>query len=531
MKNHFDVVVVGAGFSGVYAAHRLRDLGLSFVVIEAGDGIGGTWHWNRYPGARCDIPSIEYSFQFSSALEQEWNWSERYATQAEILKYLEFVADKFDLRKDILLSTRIESAKFDASKNRWSIQTNVGRSFESSYLILGTGPLSSPKNVDISGIGSFAGRVLRTSSWPREEIDFTNRRVGIIGTGSSGLQAIPIVAKKAKSLHVFQRTPTYSVPANNYPLDSQMREKIKSEYAAIRERSRQNYFGVDLPAPTKSALEVSPEERRATYEACWKAGGFAFMFAFYDLVLNKEANDTAAEFVRSKIREIVKDPRVAEALSPSQPIACKRMCVDMGYYETFNRSNVTLVDLRSTPIAEITQQGVRTVSENIEIDDLILATGFDAMTGSIVKMDIQGRNGIELKQKWAHEPSTYLGLASNGFPNLFMVNGPGSPSVLSNMVPSIENHIDWISDCILHARSLGSGIIEATSEAERAWTQHSAAVAAGTLFNSCNSWYLGANVPGKTRAFMPYVGGYPAYLQKCSDVAKNGYEGFSFSAS
>ena len=520
MKNNFDVIVVGAGFAGLYSAYRFRELGLSSIVLEAGDGIGGTWHWNRYPGARCDIPSVEYSFQFSAGLQQEWSWSERYASQPEILNYLEFVATKFDLHKDILLNTQVQSASFDAATKLWSVRTASGRILQANFFVLGTGPLSSPKRVDLPGVESFTGRLLRTSTWPKEKIDFANRRVGIIGTGSSGLQTIPIVAKQVKSLHVFQRTATYSVPANNYPLESNLQKKIKSEYAAIRERSRQNYFGVDLPSPTKSALEVSPEERKAVYESCWQSGGFAFMFAFYDLVLNKEANDTAAEFVRSKIRQIVKDPKVAATLSPQQPIACKRMCVDIGYYETFNRDNVTLVDLQATPIVEITTQGLRTSTQSIELDDLILATGFDAMTGSVVKMDIQGRSGKQLRDKWEQGPKTYLGLACSEFPNMFMINGPGSPSVLSNMVPSIENHVDWISNCITHAKRIGSRTIEATVEAESAWMQHSAMVASGTLFNSCNSWYVGANVPGKARVFMPYVGGYPAYLQKCNEVAE-----------
>ncbi|MBY0472330.1 NAD(P)/FAD-dependent oxidoreductase [bacterium] len=528
---HYNVVVVGAGFSGIYSAYRLRKLGLSAVVLEAADGIGGTWYWNRYPGARCDIPSMEYSFQFSDELQQEWNWSERYATQPEILKYLEHVADKFDLRRDIQLNTRVESASYDEATSLWTIKTNQGQTLTAPYFILGTGSLSVPKDIDIPGANNFAGRIFRTSTWPKEEIDFTGRRVGVIGTGSSALQAIPIIAEKAKSLHVYQRTATYAVPANNYPLEEETLKKIKSDYAGLRERERQNYFAVDLPSPTQSALEVSPEERASRYEEKWQEGGFGFMFAYYDLVLSKEANDAASEFVRSKIRQIVKDPKVAEILSPKQPISCKRMCLDIGYYETFNRENVTLVDLQSTPILEVTEQGVRTTADHIQFDDLVLATGFDAMTGAIVKMDIRGREGVALKEKWGNGPSTYLGIATAGFPNLFMVNGPGSPSVLTNMVASIEHHIDWISDCIASAMKTGSATVEVTPAAESAWMDHSAMVTGATLFHSCNSWYLGANVPGKARVFMPYVGGYPAYLQKCSEVARNGYEGFSFSLS
>ena len=509
--------------------HRLRSLGLSTRVLEAGDGLGGTWFWNRYPGARCDIPSLEYSYQFSEELQQEWQWTERYATQPEILKYLNFVADKFDLKKDIQLNTRVETAAFQDAQNAWSVRTNDGETLRCRYFILATGPLSSPYIPNIKGLDQFSGRILRTSTWPKEKADFTGRRVGIIGTGSSGLQAIPVIAEQAKSLTVFQRTAAYSVPANNYPLSPVAQQKIKADYTSLRKRARENFFGVDQVSPTQSAMEVPPEERAAKYEEGWNAGGFAFMFSFYDLVLNQESNDTAADFVRGKIKQIVRNPKVAEALFPKQAIACKRMCVDIGYYETFNRSNVTLINLQSSPISEITDRGLRTMDQEFEFDDLILATGFDSITGPILKIDIRGHDGAELKEKWAKGAATYLGLSSAGFPNLFMINGPGSPSVLANMVTAIEHHAEWISKCIETATAAGNSRIEATTQAESAWTEHVAAVSSATLFPSCNSSYLGANIPGKPRVFLPYAGGFPAYLQKCTEFASNGYEGFSFS--
>jgi cyclohexanone monooxygenase len=521
----FDLVVVGAGFAGLYMLHRARALGLSVCVFEAGGGVGGTWYWNRYPGARCDVESMEYSYQFDEALQQEWCWSERFATQPEILRYANHVADRFDLRKDIRFGTRVVAATY--ADGRWAVRADKGDEVSAQFLVMATGCLSSANRPRIQGLDTFAGPIFHTGEWPHEEPDFTGRRVGMIGTGSSAIQSIPIIAEQAKSLVVFQRTANYTVPARNAPLDPAHVAKIKADYPAFRARNslQINAFGSNMPRSAVPARELTPEERLAAFEERWRYGGLFFLGALGDLLLEQEANDLAAEFVRGKIRDIVKDPQVAALLSPKQVLGCKRLCVDTGYYETFNRPNVRLVDISQNGIEEITPDGLRANGESFALDALVFATGFDAMTGTLLRMDIRGRDGRTLKDAWEAGPRTYLGLGVAGFPNLFLITGPGSPSVLTNMIVSIEQHVDWIAACIERLRAHGRGTIEALPEAQEAWVEHVNAVAGRTLYTQCSSWYLGANIRGKSRVFMPLLG-FPAYVEKCNEVAQRGYEGF-----
>lgn len=524
----FDAVVVGAGFAGVYMLHRLRSSGFSVRVFEAGSGIGGTWYWNRYPGARCDAPSMEYSYQFSEELQQEWEWSERYATQPELERYINHVADRFDLRADIQLNIRVTKATFDEAAERWSIETSGDAQVSARHLIMATGNLSSANTPGIKGLDTFAGRVHHTGHWPHEHLDFSDQQVGIIGTGSSAIQSVPLIAKEAAQLYVFQRTPNYAVPAHNGPIAPEAREKIKADYPGFRARVKQTFFGMDLNYNHDSALTASPAERMREYEARWAHGGLTFLAAYGDLLLDQGANDTAAEFIRAKIRERVDDPDLAEKLSPHSVVGCKRLGVDTDYYETFNRPNVTLVDVSEAPIDEIKPQGVVVAGETYQLDTLILATGFDAITGAMLKIDIRGRDGVSLKQKWEAGPRTYLGFSTAGFPNLFAINGPGSPSVLGNNLAAIEQHVNFIAETVEYLREQGLACIEATVEAEDEWVEHVNDVASATLFYSCNSWYLGANIPGKPRVFMPYIG-VPPYAEKCAAVAVAGYEGFILS--
>jgi cation diffusion facilitator CzcD-associated flavoprotein CzcO len=527
----FDAIIVGAGFAGLYMLYRLRELGLSVRALEAGDGVGGTWYWNRYPGARCDVESVDYSFSFSEELQQEWEWTERYAAQPEIERYLNHVADRFDLRPDIQLRTRVTHAFFDEDTDRWELRTDGGERFSAQFCIMATGVLSIPQSPNFKGLDSFEGDWCHTGDWPHEGVDFTGKRVGVIGTGSSGTQVITTIAKDAAHLTVFQRTPSFSVPAQNRPLDPEELREIKANYAERRRLARESSAGFP-PRTTeineKSALEVTPEERQREYQAMWdRGGGLAFRVTFADLVTNKEANETAAEFIRSKIRETVKDPDTAELLTRQDyPFATKRPLVDTGYFETFNRDNVSLVDASSSSIQEITPKGLRTQDAEYELDIIVFATGFDAMTGALLNIDIRGKGGTPLKEKWHDGPRTYLGLAIAGFPNLFIITGPGSPSVLSNMVTAIEQHVDWIADCIEYMRERDLGRIEATLDAEDEWVEHVNEVADATLYPLANSWYVGANIPGKPRVFMPYVGGFGTYRQKCNDVTAKGYEGF-----
>jgi len=526
--DHLDAVIVGAGFAGLYMLHRLRGLGLSARVYEAGDGIGGTWYWNRYPGARCDVESMDYSYSFSDELQQEWKWTERYASQPEILTYINHVADRFDLRRDIQLSTRVTAAVFDEATSRWAIETSRGDRVSARFCIMATGCLSTAQVPKFPGLETFRGKRYHTGHWPHEGVDFTGQRVGVIGTGSSAIQSIPIIAEQAAHLFVFQRTPNFSVPARNAPIDPEFERRVKAGYADFRRQARESRVGFVVERSEASALAVPPEERRREYEKRWGRGGLGFTATYMDLLTNKDANETAAEFCRAKIRALVRDGAVAEALVPKHyPVGTKRMCVDTNYYETFNRDNVTLIDLRTTSIEAITPGGLRTRETAYALDSIVFATGFDAMTGALLSIDIRGRNGQTLREKWAEGPRTYLGLAVAGFPNLFAITGPGSPSVLSNMIVSIEQHVDWIADCVTYLRAHGYAAIEATAPAEEAWVGHVNEVGHATLYPLANSWYMGANIPGKPRIFMPYIGGVGTYRQICDGVAAKGYEGFS----
>ncbi|WP_327331801.1 NAD(P)/FAD-dependent oxidoreductase [Streptomyces anulatus] len=527
-----DAVVVGAGLAGLYQLHLLRELGLRTRVFEAGGDIGGTWYWNRYPGARCDIESMSYSFSFSPELDQEWVWSEKYATQPEILRYIHHVADRFALRGDITLNTRVTRAVYDEERHLWQLSTDTGESVTTRFLVMASGCSSTVKDPGIPGADSFAGPVHHTARWPREEIDFTGRRVAVIGTGSSGVQVIPLIAEQAAELTVFQRTPAYALPARNRPLTAAEVTEWKAGYPEFRAAQRRSKGGSVCEMPTRSALEVGDEERTAAYEAAWQEGLLsAILRSFTDILVNEEANETVAAFIRSKIGAVVDDPRTAERLSPRGfPFGTKRPCLDTGYYATYNKPQVTLVDLRETPIEEITPKGVRTADGREHLLDVIVhATGFDAVTGSLLAPDIVGKGGVTLREKWADGPVNQLGLVSAGFPNLFTVTGPLSPSVLTNMVVSIEQHVEWITDCVAHLRSNGLTEIDATPEAEAAWTAHVAELASGTLYPAADSWYLGANVPGKPRVFLAYVGGADRYREACAASARDGYTGFTLS--
>jgi cyclohexanone monooxygenase len=529
----FDAIVVGGGLGGLYALHRLRKLGLKAKAFEAGSGVGGTWFWNRYPGARCDVESLEYSYAFDNDLQQEWHWPERYGNQSEILQYIDHVADRFDLRKDVRLNTRVTAADFDPGRNIWTVRTDKGDVVTAPFCIMATGNLSTPRVPDFKGIENYKGKWYHTGRWPHDGVDFTGQRVGAIGTGSSGVQMIPVVAQQAKHLHVFQRTANFSLPARNAPMDAEIEARHKAEYTERRAAAYDTPFGIaGFPPPTKSALEATPEERDAQYEAKWAEGGsISFLYSYTDILVNKASNDTASEFVRNKIRGIVKDPAVAELLAPKDhPIGTKRLCLDTNYYETYNRDNVTLVNARATPIEELTETGLRTTDgQNYEFDAIVFATGFDAMTGALKEIDIRVGNGPTLAEKWAGGPTTYLGLMVAGFPNMFIITGPGSPSVKTQMIVAIEQHMDWIADCLDTMRQRGMTRIEPTPDAERDWVQHVNDVADGTLYPLANSWYVGANIPGKPRVFMPYVGGFAGYKKKCDAVAANGYEGFTMS--
>lgn len=528
---NFDAIIVGAGVGGLYAIHRLRKLGLRVRAFEAGGGVGGTWYWNRYPGCRCDVESLEYSYSFSDELQQEWHWPERYGTQPEILRYINHVADRFDLRGDIAFNARVKEAAFDSKTGLWMVRTANGHIATARYCIMATGNLSTPRQPNIPGLASFTGNWYHTGLWPHEGVDFTGLRVGVIGTGSSGVQSIPVIAKQADHLYVFQRTANFSLPARNMPMSPDKERAHKAEYPARRRAAYDTPFGIaGHPPPVKSALEATKEERQCAYELKWAEGGsISFLYSYTDLLVNPESNETASEFVRRKIRATVKDPKTAELLCPNNhPIGTKRLILDTDYYETYNRDNVTLVDIRSKPIQEITPTGLRTAAAEYALDAIVFATGFDAMTGALKEIDIHTDAGLSIQAKWEGGPRTYLGIMMAGFPNLFMITGPQSPGVKSQMILACEQHVDWIADCIQHMRDSALTIIEADQEAEDSWVQHNNEVAARTLYPLANSWYVGANIPGKPRVFMPYVGGVTAYKKKCDEVAANGYQGIRF---
>jgi cyclohexanone monooxygenase len=526
-REHHDAIIVGAGVSGLYLLHRLRQLGLSVLVIDQATGVGGTWFWNRYPGARCDIESMTYSYSWSHELEQEWTWSERYAAQPEILRYLEHVADRFDLRRDLRLGTRVDAAAFDEGRCRWTIACDDGVERSATYLIMATGCLSVPRIPDIPGLERFAGEVHHTGLWPHDGVDVAGRRVGVIGTGSSAVQAIPVLAEAAAQVTVFQRTANFSVPAWNAPLGEEAVARHKARYGRLRALARTTSAGNPWNARQQSVWDATPEEREAEFEARYAVGGFCLHSAYSDLFDDPAANDLLADFLRRKIRERVGDPEIAELLCPyDHPVGTKRMCVDTGYFETFNRPNVRLVSIRRRPIDEITETGLRVGDEEFAFDTLVLGTGFDAMTGALLAIDLCGRAGLALREKWADGPRSALGLGIAGFPNLFTVTGPGSPSVLSNMMVSIEQHVDWIVRCIDYAREHGIAEVEPTREAEDAWVEHVREVGDASLYPRAQSWYMGANIPGKPRVLLPYVGGVGAYREICEAIAEAGYDGF-----
>ncbi len=530
---HLDAVIIGAGVSGMYALHHLRGMGLSVRAYDGAPTVGGTWWYNRYPGARVDGPSAPlYGYTFSAELVKEWDWTETQSSQPEVLSYLEHVADRFDLRRDIELETWVQDARYDEAAQRWTVETSTGRRVSAEFLICAVGALSAPNKPDIPGIDDFAGECLHTGDWPREPVSFAGKRVGVIGTGSSGIQAIPEIAKQAEHLTVFQRTPQYTVPARNRPL-------APEELAAVRDNWEQVRAGMMAPPPPdaalpmmqgngRSAYDETPEQRQALYEALWEQGTLAFVYGNYkELLVDEEVNREVGAFLRGKIREIVRDPETAEKLMPDHFYGTKRPILDDGYYATYNRDNVTLVDLREDPIEVMTATGVRTAAGEHAIDMLVLATGFDAISGSMLRLDPRGRGGIRLKQKWESQFHNYLGMMISEFPNLFMIHGPGTPGVLYLMPLGAELETAWIADCVSHMRDHGLGAVEPTHDAERSWDREVTAIADKTLFPRTDSWYTGANIPGKPRQFSVHLGG-PAYFQRIAEVAEKGYDGFVF---
>lgn len=526
-----DLLIVGAGFAGLHMLFVARQRGFSARVLDAAPSVGGTWYHNRYPGARVDIPSLEYSYAFSEELQQEWRWSERYAAQPELLAYANHVADRFGLRSDIQLETRVERAAFDEARGLWQITTGRGEHFVARFLVMASGALSTPHVPAIPGFERYRGRLLHTGSWPSEALDFAGQRVAVFGTSSSAVQAVPLIAEQARALTVFQRTPCYAIPAHNGPLDRAYEQRVKADYAGFRAQNRRTPggYGGDLPMNPQSALAVSPAQREAIFEQRWQVGGFAFMGAFNDLIVNAESNGYAAEFVRGKIRATVHDPETARRLSPTHPIGCKRLCIDSGYYQAFNRPQVELVDVRQEPVECITERGVRTSRRELPFDALVLATGFDALTGALTRIDLRGRGGLHIRDKWRDAAHNYLGLTIAGFPNLFHITGPGSTLAFTNAMVAIEQHVDWIADCVAHSKRAHWRTIEASEQAEQSWGERVQTAANRTLLVRCDSWFNGGNIDGKPRAFMPLAWSFARYSDHCTEVAQRGYEGFRLS--
>jgi cation diffusion facilitator CzcD-associated flavoprotein CzcO len=522
-----DAVVVGAGFAGLYALHKLRSQGLEVRVFEAAPDVGGTWYFNRYPGARCDVESVDYCYSFSDELQQEWNWTEKYATQPEILAYLNWVADKLDLRRDVTVNARVTSAVLDEETLHWTVTTDTGETVTARFCLMATGPLSAAITPKFKGLETFGGEVYHTAEWPHTDVDFTGKRVAVIGTGSSGIQSIPIIAEQARQLYVFQRTPNYSVPAGNMPLTPDDMAQIKATYDERRRLSWRSGGGSPHIAHPKRTMDVTPEERRQAFEKRWQLGGVLFSKTFPDQMVDPAANDEARKFYEEKVRALIDDPDVAELLIPDDhPIGTKRICTDSHYFETYNRPNVELISVRKTPIESVDATGISTTDAHYDLDMIVLATGFDAMTGALAKIDIVGRGGQTLRSDWRYGPRTYLGLGIDGFPNLFVVSGPGAPAVLANMVLHAEAHVNWIADCIRHLDDHGYVGIEARVDAVNLWIAECAARADATLFPKADSWYVGANVPGKPRVFMLFVSGFAVYNDICAEVAAAGYTGF-----
>ena len=524
VEREVDALVVGAGFAGLYAVQRLREQGFSVLGVEAGQDVGGTWYWNRYPGARCDVPSLNYAYTWSDEVRRAWRWSEKYATQPEILRYIQFVAERYDLRSAYLFGTRVQSAVFDEESARWTVTTDRGDRIRARYCLLATGNLSVPNLPQVEGAQDFAGRVYHTGRWPHEPVDFRGLRVGLIGTGSSGVQAAPLLAAAAKELLVFQRTPNFSVPAHNGPLTEEDHQAFERQLPEFRKSL--DSFG-RVPASAFTAPVPSKEAQWQRYGDLWDHGGSSFLYAFPNILTHQEVNDGAAAFVKEKIRGIVKDPETAEALCATRsPFGVKRVCVDTDYFATFNRPNVRLVNLRKEPLERLTPRGVQTARAEYALDAVVFATGFDAMTGAILAMQIQGRGGRTMREAWAEGPQSYLGLMVSGFPNLFTITGPGSPSVIGNVLLHGEHHVEYVLDLLRHAQAAGRPTIEAEAAAQHEWGRHVASVAERTLFPQANSWYLGSNIPCNPRVFMPYVG--EGYRKTCAEIAADGYRGFQF---
>ena len=533
MKNiDVDVVVVGAGFSGLYLLYRLRKAGFSTRVFERGGDVGGTWYWNRYPGARCDVESLQYSYSFDEQLQQDWHWPEKFSAQPDILAYANHVADRFNLKKDIEFNIEVKASWFDENLKTWKITTNTGEEINAQYFIMATGCISTTQIPNIKGLSDYVGNTFHTGDWPHEEVDFSGQSIAVIGTGSSGIQSIPVLAKQAKKLTVFQRTPNYSIPSQNEPMTKKYERSWKDVYSERRKEMRYSAHGSLKDLNDVPALSVDEDQRQELYTKRWAIGGTGFLGSFNDLLTNADANYTAAEYVRQQIKRVVKDKETAEILCPrSYPIGTKRICIDTGYFETYNRENVKLVDISKKPIQRLVTDGIIVDDQLYPFDSIIFATGFDAMTGSIFNVDIKGRDGLALKEKWIAGPKTYLGLMSASFPNLFMITGPGSPSVKSNMIMSIEQHVDLVIETLLSMRRKGLSVVEPELEAENKWVDHVQEVANKTLFPQANSWYMGANIPGKPRLFMPYIGGVGAYREICEEIVANNYRGFKFEKS
>ena len=526
----FDAVIVGAGFTGLYMLHVLRQKGFTARLVDAASGVGGTWYWNRYPGARCDIESMQYSFQFSEELQQEWEWTERYASQPEILAYIEHVADRFDLTRDIQFDTRVEAATWDENTGEWTVETDRGQALHARYFIMGVGCLSAPIKPTFEGEADFTGETYQTSIWPKEPVDFKGKRVGIIGVGSSAIQAGPLIAEEAEHLYIYQRTPNYVVPSQNRPLTPEEVRDIKSDYKGFRAKAYAGLTAFLFERHDQSVFDLTPDERRARFDNYWNIGGLPFLGAFNDILFNDDANQACIDYCRSRIEEIIDDPKLVDLLTPDEEFGCKRLCSGTGFYEMFNRDNVTLVDVRGTGIERFTPAGLRAEGVDYDLDTIIFATGFDAMTGSVTRIRITGKGGQTIQQKWAEGPKTYLGLMISGFPNMFNMVSAGSPSVLATMVTAAEQHGDWVGECLDHMRETGKTVIEAIPEAEAEWSAEVKRAGDASLRTNCDSWYVGSNIEGKARAFAPYIGGWPPYVARCNAETASKYENCVLSA-
>jgi cation diffusion facilitator CzcD-associated flavoprotein CzcO len=524
-----DVIVVGAGFGGLYAIHKFREMGLSVQGFEAGGDVGGVWYWNRYPGARVDLPSIDYSFGFSREVEQEWTWSEYFAAQPELMRYFDFVATRLDLRKHYRFNTRVQRAEWDAGRARWVVTTQTGEVFEARYCVMATGPLSVPRDPDIPGLDKFKGELYRAAKWPHQPVSYAGKRVAVLGTGSTGIQIVQEVGPQAGELFVLQRTPSFTMPMRNFPLTPEYSAEVKRHYPGLREVARNSPAGGLRPASTRAFFSVRPEERQSLLEDAWQRGGLAMLGTFSDLLFNEEANEQVAEFIRGKIGEVVTDPATAEALKPrGYPVFARRPCLDSSYYETYNLPHVHLVDLTQEPIVEITERGVRTATREIELDMLILATGYDGLTGALTAFDVVGKRGETVNQKWKDGAHSYMGLMLEGFPNLFMTTGPTGPAALANIVRISENDVDWIAALMTHMDQNGLASVEPTQAAEDAWMELVRTMAQRTLLSKAKTWYVGANVAGKAQGLTLYTGGFPKYREHCTQVIQRGWTDLSF---